>query len=260
MGHDFQEFTHPEELGDDVPVMEALLSGGQKHHVREKRYIHADGHTIWAEVAVSLITDPDGSPLHLVGQIQDITERHALVEQLRHLADRDPLTGLLNRRSFARELSAHIARGERYGISGAVLMFDLDNFKQHNDTHGHGAGDQLLVAVAEGLRGRLRTTDVTARLGGDEFAALLPNAGHSHAMVVTESLLEHIRSVTASLPAPAEDGVTASIGVVCLDRLGTLTPEAVIRAADQAMYAAKRSGGNCLAEWAPTRGPLHSCI
>ncbi len=120
LGHDFREFTHPEDLGDDVPVIEVLLLGAQKHHVREKRYIHADGHTIWAEVAVSLITNPDGSPLHMVGQIQDITERHALVEQLRQMADHDPLTGLLNRRAFGRELSAHLARTERYGVDRSV--------------------------------------------------------------------------------------------------------------------------------------------
>ncbi len=130
-------------------------------------------------------------------------------------------------------------------------MFDLDNFKQHNDTHGHSAGDQLLVALANGLRGRLRTTDVTARLGGDEFAALLPNADHAHAMVVTESLLEHIRSLGSNLPDPQGDGVSASIGVVCLERIEALTPEAVIRAADQAMYAAKHNGRNCFAEWSP---------
>lgn len=135
-------------------------------------------------------------------------------------------------------------------------MFDVDNFKQHNDTHGHSAGDQLLVALAEGLRGRLRATDVTARLGGDEFAALLPNADRGHAMIVTNSLLEHIRGVTSSLEASPDEGVSASIGVVCLDRLEPLTPETVIRAADQAMYAAKRGGRNCVAEWTPSSEPF----
>jgi diguanylate cyclase (GGDEF)-like protein/PAS domain S-box-containing protein len=243
LSHHFQDLTHPEDLGDDVPVMELLLSG-VKHHTREKRYIHADGHTIWAEVALSLITNPDGSPSHMVGQIQDITERRAHVEQLRHLADHDPLTGLLNRRAFGRELSAHLARTERYGATGALLMFDLDNFKLHNDTYGHSGGDDLLVACADGLRRRLRASDVTGRLGGDEFATLLPNGDAAHARLVGESLLAHIRE--------SGGGVTASIGLVCFERLEALSPEAALRAADEALYEAKRMGRNCVAEWAPT--------
>jgi diguanylate cyclase (GGDEF)-like protein/PAS domain S-box-containing protein len=243
LAHTFQDLTHPEDRGDDVPMLEALLSGQQKHYVREKRYVHADGHTIWAEVAVSLITDADGRPWHLVGQVQDITERRAHIEKLRHLADHDPLTGLLNRRAFARELNAHLARTQRYGITGALLMFDLDNFKLHNDTHGHSAGDELLVALADGLRRRLRASDVTGRLGGDEFATLLPNADAAHARVVSELLLDYIRTIAG--------GVTVSIGLVSLDRLQVLTPEALMWAADQALYEAKRLGRNRVAEWSP---------
>jgi diguanylate cyclase (GGDEF)-like protein/PAS domain S-box-containing protein len=246
----FQDLTHPEDRGDDGPVMEALLSGLQKHHVREKRYIHADGHTIWAEVGVSLITAADGAPLHLVAQIQDISERRAHLEHLRHMADHDPLTGLLNRRAFGRELNAHIARSQRYGVSGAMLMLDLDNFKQHNDTHGHGAGDQLLMALADGLRGRLRATDITGRLGGDEFAALLPHADRPRANAVSESLLAHIRAIIGK-PSGGSGRITASVGVVSLARLEKLTAEGVMRAADQAMYEAKRRGRDRAAEWLP---------
>lgn len=253
VGGILDELSHPDDRGDSTAVREVLLSGSQKHHVREKRYVHADGHTIWAEVSVSLITDADGSPLHFIGQLQDITERRAHVEHLRHMADHDPLTGLLNRRAFGRELSLHIARSQRYGVSGAVLMFDLDNFKKHNDAHGHGAGDQLLIALAECLRARLRATDVTCRLGGDEFAALLPSADSTHARLVTDSLLEHIRRIVSRRePIAPDNGVTASIGLVCLDRLEALTPEGVMRAADQAMYEAKRSGRDRSAEWQPT--------
>jgi diguanylate cyclase (GGDEF)-like protein/PAS domain S-box-containing protein len=256
LGGTLRGFTHPDDRSDDGAVIEALVSGAQKHHVREVRYIHADGHTIWTEVALSLITNADGSASHLVGQIQDITERRAHVERLRHLADHDPLTGLLNRRAFDRELSAHIARSQRYGSGGALLMFDLDNFKQHNDTHGHSAGDELLVALARGLRQRLRASDVTGRLGGDEFAALLPNADRDRAMVVTESLLEQIRDIAEGAPATVAGGVTASIGVVCLEQLESLTADGVIRAADQAMYTAKRRGRNCFAEWTSAPGEL----
>jgi diguanylate cyclase (GGDEF)-like protein len=131
-------------------------------------------------------------------------------------------------------------------------MLDLDNFKQHNDTHGHSAGDQLLVALAEGLRGRLRATDVTGRLGGDEFAALLPQADRTRATAVTASLLEHIRSIVGKAPGNGNGQVTASVGLVCLARLEALSAESVMRAADQAMYEAKRRGRDRSAEWLPT--------
>ena len=93
------------------------------------------------------------------------------------MADHDPLTGLLNRRSLERELASHVARVKRIGATGAVLMIDLDNFKYYNDTQGHSAGDDLIVRIGQALQTRLRETDVLVRLGGDEFAVLLPNRG-----------------------------------------------------------------------------------
>lgn len=245
----FQALTHPEDVGDDEPVIHLLESLTLKHHVREKRYVHADGHTIWAEIAVSLMTEADGNSSHIVVQIQDITERRARFEQLRHMADHDSLTGLLNRRGFDRELDAHIARARRYGATGALLMFDLDNFKAHNDSHGHSAGDELLVALADGLRKRLRTTDVLGRLGGDEFAVLLPDASRSRADLVTQSLVEHIQRIGEESPTPAAAGVTASAGFVCFELTDPLTPETAMKCADAAMYAAKRQGRNQHAEW-----------
>jgi diguanylate cyclase (GGDEF)-like protein/PAS domain S-box-containing protein len=245
----FQALTHPDDLGDDQPVMRLLESRTLRHHVREKRYVHADGHTIWAEVAVSLMTETDGRFSHIVVQIQDITERRARFEQLRHMADHDSLTGLLNRRGFDRELEAHIARARRYGATGALLMFDLDNFKVHNDTHGHIAGDELLIALADGLRNRLRTTDVLGRLGGDEFAVLLPDASRSRADLVTQSLVEHIQRIGKDGPTAVAAGVTASAGFVCFELTDPLTPETAMRCADAAMYTAKRLGRNQHAEW-----------
>src|SRR5262245_42829813 len=117
-----------------------------------------------------LIRGSDGVPLRLLAQLQDITDQKRYEDRLADLADHDPLTGLLNRRSFGRRLESHAARAGRYGAEGALLMLDLDHFKYVNDTLGHQAGDDVIVRVAAVLESRLRQTDLLARLGGDEFA------------------------------------------------------------------------------------------
>ncbi len=252
LGSTLQEYAHPDFRGDEAPVMRVLLSGVQRHHVRETCFVHADGHTIWAEVAVSLLTDAEGAADRMVIQLQDITERRAHVESLRHMADHDPLTGLLNRRGFERELESHLARTKRYGTTGALLLLDLDKFKTHNDTFGHDAGDELLSSLAEHLRSRLRTSDVVGRLGGDEFAVLLPDANRARAQLVTRSLLDQIRTVTSALPSAPEAAISASIGMVCFERTGALELSTAKRYADAAMYEAKRLGRNRYVEWTPT--------
>jgi diguanylate cyclase (GGDEF)-like protein/PAS domain S-box-containing protein len=252
LGSTLQEFAHEDFRGDDGPVMRVLLSGVQRHHVRETCFVHADGHTIWAEVAVSLLTDTHGGADRMVIQVQDITERRAHVENLRHMADHDPLTGLLNRRGFERELESHLSRAKRYGATGALLLLDLDKFKVHNDTFGHDAGDELLSRLGEHLRSRLRTSDVVGRLGGDEFAVLLPDANRARAELVTRSLLDQVRTVTRMLPIAPDAEISASIGMVCFERTGALELSTAKRYADAAMYEAKRLGRNQYVEWTPT--------
>ncbi len=135
------------------------------------------------------LTEADLGERALVAVARDITERKRVEEKLRHLADFDALTGLLNRRRFEQELDKHIAYSARYGTGGSVLVVDLDNFKYVNDTLGSRAGDELLFAVAGLLRGRLRKTDVLARLGGDEFGMLLHGAEAAKVQQVAEDLL-----------------------------------------------------------------------
>ncbi len=108
-------------------------------------------------------------------QVQDVTERRRYESELRYLADHDPLTGLLNRRAFARELEAHLEHVRRYGATGAAMVLDLDHFKNINDTLGHGTGDELIVALASALREELGERVAIARLGGDELALLIPD-------------------------------------------------------------------------------------
>ena len=116
-----------------------------------------------------------GSPLHFLTQVQDVTERRRYEAELRHMADHDALTGLLNRRAFERELERHVDHVARYGPRGAAVLLDVDLFKNVNDTLGHSAGDQLICKVADALREQVRDGAVIARLGGDEFAVLIPD-------------------------------------------------------------------------------------
>ena len=140
-------------------------------------------------------------------------------------------------------------------MTGALLLFDLDNFKLHNDTFGHAAGDELLVAVGEGLRKRLRTTDVIGRRGGDEFAVLLPDAGPARAGIVTQSLLENISRL-----AERAAGLQRDCKHRCrvLRAHAALKADAALQCADQAMYHAKRSGRNRFEEWQPAPEDLLS--
>ncbi|MEA2136427.1 MAG: hypothetical protein QOC68_4336, partial [Solirubrobacteraceae bacterium] len=187
--------THPDELRADWEARGAMLEGELSSHRAERRYLHASGSAVWVMINSTLVRDADGAPLHFLSQMQDITDRRRHEAELRHMADHDPLTGLLNRRSFERELERHVAYVDRYGPKGAAIVLDLDHFKTINDTLGHSAGDELIVRVAQLLRSRLRESDVLARLGGDEFAILLPEASSEEADGVAAAVLEAVRTL-----------------------------------------------------------------
>jgi diguanylate cyclase (GGDEF)-like protein len=165
------------------------------------------------------------------------------VEQLRAQADRDSLTGLLNRRAFMRELSTEIERSQRYGRRFVLALCDLDEFKTINDTDGHPAGDRALEAVAALLEGTMRASDFAFRIGGDEFALLFPETDAADAT-------EAVGRIVAAM---AGDGVLAQrLGIsfgLALFPIHGQTPEELIRRADQALYAAKRS--DCDVRFAP---------
>jgi diguanylate cyclase (GGDEF)-like protein len=162
--------------------------------------------------------------------------------ELRHLADHDSLTGLLNRRSFRSELDQHVSFNARYGGRGAVMIIDIDGLKAVNDKLGHQAGDTLIRRVADILRERVRATDLVARLSGDEFAVLMPQTDTAGALQLGEDLRS---KVAESFPFAAEvEGATISVGVTMFGGANRAGAEAVLVAADEAMYSAKAEGRN----------------
>ena len=249
-----EHITHPDGVDADADAVRSLLAGEATSHMSEKRYVHASGHAVWAAINITLIRDASGLPLHFIAQVQDITERRSYERQLLHMADHDPLTGLLNRRSFERELNSHAARVARYGAAGAVLMIDLDHFKYFNDTQGHNAGDKLIVRIAQGLQSRLRDSDVLARLGGDELAVLLPAENEQETQAVAEALLALVRDESMPALIGEHRRVTASIGIARFNDRERVTAEEMMVNADLAMYDAKENGRD---QWASYRTEEH---
>jgi len=234
-----EELTHVDDADADRDGLRRVLDGRAESTSSERRLLHAAGHAVWVLMQTNLVRTPSGAPRHYLVQAIDITARRRFEEQLQHMADHDPLTGLMNRRSFERELERQAATAARYGTRGALLVFDLDEFKFVNDTLGHNAGDELIVATAQVLRDRMRDTDRLARLGGDEFAVVLPEATRAEAGEVAESLLECIRSAQ-TLRRPSGRGVSASLGIALFEP--GLTAQDVLVNADLAMYDAKEDG------------------
>ena len=157
------------------------------------RLVSASGDTVWASISSSVVRDSEGEPQMRLLQMLDISERKRFEGQLQHLADHDPLTGLINRRRFEEELERELTAAKRYDRAGAVLVLDLDNFKYVNDTHGHSAGDDLIVSVSALLRRRLRESDTLSRIGGDEFAVILPDCSARQAEIAANGLLGTLR-------------------------------------------------------------------
>jgi diguanylate cyclase (GGDEF)-like protein/PAS domain S-box-containing protein len=244
------EITHPDDVDLDADSVRELLADRVPSYQIEKRYHHARGHYFWVLLTVSLVRDDEGKALYVVSQVQDISERKQLAERLEYLIDHDFLTGLFNRRRFEQELARETERVVRYGTAGAVLMIDLDNFKDVNDAFGHKAGDDLLRGVAGALRNRIRQTDVLARVGGDEFAVLLPQTDADQAQVVADGIVKTLSRHVAVL-GERSIRMTATVGVALFDGLSA---QELLASADLAMYEAKEAGRNRFALYIPDRG------
>ncbi|WP_082922917.1 PAS domain S-box protein [Halothiobacillus diazotrophicus] len=217
----------------------------------DKGYWHGEvwnrrknGEVYVAVLTVSTVCDADGVPRQYVALFSDVTaqkERHQ--KQLEHIAHYDALTGLINRSLLTDRLQQAMVQTQIQGSAIAVIMIDLDDFKQINETEGHAAGDHVLLTIADRLKRHLGEGDSLARLGGDEFVAVLT---HLPDMEARAALLGDLLSEVA---APILDGersfqVSASLGVTFYPQPENVDAEQLLRQSDQAMYQAKLSGKN----------------
>ena len=236
--------THPDDLPTDLLLNQKLLQGDLSHFQIEKRFIAKSGKLVHTILQAALICDAHNKPLHIIGQIIDITERRRMEEKLLFDTLHDALTGLPNRTLFMERLQQAIATSQANpSYQFAVMFLDLDRFKVINDSLGHMLGDQLLVAIARCLETCLRPGDTVAHLGGDEFTILLaPIQQISDALQVAERIQSMLKQPFNL--SGYEVFTTASIGIAP----STITyesPSDLLRDADTAMYRAKERGKAC---------------
>ncbi len=235
----FADITHPDDLGSDLGALDELINGSRQRYAAEKRYRHADGHTVWIALSVSTVRGEHGELLYLISQMQDVTERKAAEARLAHQALHDPLTGLPNRTLFSDRMMVARARLRRGGTIG-ILFCDLDGFKDINDLYGHETGDRVLAEGAGRMSSVVRPSDTIARLGGDEFAILCEGIDERGAIAVADRISD---ALEAPVRVPAGSlKIAASIGIVITED-PELRPDTLLHSADSAMYAAKRAGG-----------------
>ncbi len=237
IGHPYYELLGEDDLARArQPFQRAMQSGAGKTFAIPLQ--RADDSLGYFEATVSLIHDLQGELRGYRGIVRDVSDQIAYQQQLLEMAYRDPLTGLGNRKAFDEQLGQALLRAGSGGSELALLYLDLDRFKEVNDRFGHDVGDALLRTVAERVRSTLRQPDKAYRLGGDEFAVLLEDSQENNPQRLAERLLAALVQPIA-LNGERIDFVTPSIGITLYPRHAG-DAEGLVRAADSAMYEAKR--------------------
>ena len=234
-------FVHPDYVRDGRLTQLTELSDGTRQELQQElRYVHKLGGLVWCNSIASLVRGPSNEPLFLIVMTEDITARKKQEVALEHLALHDGLTDLPNRTLMFDRLHQAILVSKREHHPLALLMMDLDGFKEINDTFGHHGGDEVLRHVAGRLKGQLRESDTVARLGGDEFAVILPGVPDETAASLTASRI--LQALQQPLMIEGELlEIRASIGIVLFPRHAE-DADTLLRRGDAAMYEAKRAG------------------
>lgn len=255
LGGDLFRFVHPEDLALALDSGRELISRGAPVRV-ECRFLRPDATPVWVRVSTSRVPGTADQPLHAVMHVEDISDQKALEARLQHQATRDPLTGLGNRALLEQQVQADLAACSaheagrdgprwRYGL----VLLDLDGFKALNDSHGHLAGDEVLIEVGARVQGLLGPGEVAVRLGGDEFAVWCPVTTDTAVVRLVDALrvavAEPLRIGTTTARLSASLGSTTHGGTAHRPDAapdGDLVLE-LLRAADIAMYRDKRQRG-----------------
>jgi diguanylate cyclase (GGDEF)-like protein/PAS domain S-box-containing protein len=248
---DATAFVHPADRETLAELTETVRATTSSHSVEFRVDTGGDPQGRWHHATMTnLVSDPDVQGLVLT--LRDIHERYVAERELRFRATHDALTNLPDRSAFTASLEERLNDIESSGRRVAVLFCDIDHFKQINDDHGHGLGDQVLAEVGERLRGALRATDIVGRFGGDEFVVVLADVDDSaHAVQLAERILAAVTG-----PATFDDvhlDISASVGVA-LSGKKEVGADALVQQADAAMYESKRAGRGRLSLYQPVGG------
>ncbi len=233
---DFQRITHADDLDKDEALLARLHAGEIPRYAMEKRYLRQDGSEVWVNLTVAMVRDATGAPEFYLAVIEDLSE----IRQASFDAIHDPLTGLLNRRGFAKHGGRILGRAAQERQRVGLIYLDLDGFKELNDRKGHAAGDVCLVDLARLLEAHMRPHDAIGRMGGDEFVAICTGLEADDAA----ALAERLRDGLARMPAVAGEDVSGSFGLVSVMPDADMALDTLIARADSAMLRAKRGGKN----------------
>ena len=223
-------------LLDEPERFQAMLD--DTHSVSEPSLFEYKGH--WLLTSAHTILDANGSPIGSAALLRDVTLEQAMLKELERLSITDALTDVFNRRHLDATLKTELKRARDTGSPLAVIMFDADHFKKFNDTYGHDQGDRVLKMVGQVMKETVRKYDVPCRYGGEEFTVILPSTDAEGAMHFAERLRKNVEAMRVD-----ELKVTISLGVACFPMIAADLPEALIEAADAALYVSKESGRNC---------------